>query len=66
MADRLQGKGGEGMQNLEAAFERLRDSPQNSGAAGVQGALAANMSGFLLLSERITGLAVSLAKEIRN
>ena len=66
MADRLQGKGGEGMQNLEAAFELLRDSLQNSGAAGVRGALTANMSSFLLLSERITGLAVSLAKEIRN
>ena len=66
MADRLESKGGEGMQNLEAAFERLKDSLRNSGAAGVRGAHTANLGTLLPLSERITGLAVSLAREIRS
>jgi multidrug resistance protein MdtO len=64
MAGRLEGKAHGGTQNLEAAFARLRDSVRDSGSAEAQGPLAANMEAFLPLSERITGLAVSLSNEI--
>jgi len=64
MADRVQGRAREGTQNLEIALARLRDSVRISGSAEAQGALTANMKTFLPLFERITGLAVSLAKEI--
>ena len=66
MSDRLEGKAYDGTRNLEAAFVRLRDSVGNSGSAEASVALTANLKAFLPLSERITGLAVSLDKEIAN
>ena len=66
MSDRLEGKAYDGTQNLEAAFVRLRDSVGNSVSAEASVALTANLKAFLPLSERITGLAVSLDKEIAN
>src|SRR5258705_5499848 len=66
MSERLEGKAYEGTQNLEAAFVRLRDSVGNSVSAEASVALTANLKAFLPLSERITGLAVSLDKEIAN
>src|SRR3989442_15502709 len=66
MSDRLEGKAHEGTQNLEAAFVRLRDSVRNSVSAEAGVALSANLKAFLPLSERITGLAVSLDKELAN
>jgi len=66
MSDRLEGKAYDGTQHLEAAFVRLRDSVGNSVSAEASVALTANLNAFLPLSERITGLAVSLDKEIAN
>jgi multidrug resistance protein MdtO len=66
IADRLQDQAREGMESLEAAFARLRDSVRYSGPAEPQGTLTANMNAALALSERIKGLAVSLGKEISN
>ena len=66
MSDRLEGKAYDGTQNLEAAFVRLRDSVGNSVSAEASVALTANLKAFLPLSERITGLAVSLDKELAN
>src|SRR5258708_38025675 len=64
MSDRLEGKAYDGTQNLEAAFVRLRDSVGNSVSAEASVALTANLKAFLPLSERVTGLAVSLDKEL--
>jgi len=66
MSDRLEGKAYDGTQNLEAAFVRLRDTVRNSVSAEASVALTANLKAFLPLSERITGLAVSLNKEISS
>ena len=66
MADRLEGKAPQGTQDLEVALTRLRDSVRRSGPAGAPGALTANLEAFLPLSERITGLAVSLGKELSS
>ena len=62
MADRLEGKAREGTQDLEVAFARLKESVLNSDSAPAHE--ADNLKTLLPLSERITGLAVSLAKEI--
>ena len=64
LADRLEGKACEGTHSLEAAFGRLKDSVGNSSSVEAPGVPTANVSSFLPLSERITGLAVSLNKEI--
>jgi multidrug resistance protein MdtO len=64
MADRLQGKTREGTQSLEEAFDRLKESVRIAGSVETQGAPGADLKTFLSLSERITGLAGSLAKEI--
>jgi len=66
MADRLEGKAPPEPQDLEVAFTRLKDCVRNSGAAEARGALTANLEAFLPLSERITGLAVSLEKELSS
>jgi len=66
MADHLEGRAQEGTENLEAAFARLKESVRNFGSAEVQGALAAHVNTFLALAEKITGLTVSLDKEIRT
>ena len=64
MADHLEGKAREGTQDLEVAFARLKESVLNSVSAPGQEALSANLKAFLPLSERITGLVVSLGKEL--
>lgn len=66
MAERLEGKACEGTQDLEFVLERLKNSVRNSSSAEAQEMLAANMKAFLPLTERITGLAVSLGKEISS
>ena len=66
MADRLEDNAFQGTHNLEAAFARLKGSVRNSGSAETQEALSGNMKTFLPLCERITGLAVSLDKEISS
>ena len=64
MAGRLEGRAYDGTQNLEAAFVRLKESVRNSVSAEASVALTANVKTFLPLSERITGLMVSLNKDI--
>ncbi|HUA39113.1 MAG TPA: FUSC family protein [Candidatus Sulfopaludibacter sp.] len=64
MADHLEGKACEGTESLEAAFAQLKTSVQISDSIEAQQVPTANMTTFLSLSERITGLAVSLRKEI--
>ena len=66
IADRLEGKLGPGTLDLEVAFARLKDSVRSFDSAPAQEALSANLEALLPLSERITGLAVSLSKEIRS
>ena len=66
LADRLEGRACEGTQSLEAAYVRLQDSVRNSSSAEAHGALAAHVNTLLPLSERITGLAVSLGKEVSS
>jgi multidrug resistance protein MdtO len=64
MADRLQGKTRGGTQSLEDAFGRLKESVRIASSVEAQGVLTADLKTFLSLSERITGLAGSLAREI--
>jgi multidrug resistance protein MdtO len=64
MADRLQGNTHAGPQSLEDAFARLKESVRIAGSAEAQGVLTTNLKTFLSLSERITGLVGSLAREI--
>ena len=64
MADHLEGKAREGTDSLEAAFARLKESVQISDSIEAQEVPPANLKTFLSLSERITGLAVSLRNEI--
>jgi hypothetical protein len=64
LADRVEGKAHEGTQSLEAAFARLKESILASDSGEAQATLTAREQAFLSLSERITGLAVSLGKEI--
>jgi len=66
MADRLEGKAREEAESLEAAFARLKDSARNFGPAEVQGVLTAHANTFLTLAEKITGLTVSLKREIQS
>lgn len=66
LADRLQGKACEATQSLEAAYVRLRESVRSSSSAEAHVALAAHVNTLLSLSERITGLAVSLGKEVSS
>ena len=64
MADQLEGKEHKGTEALEAALARLKNSVPHAASTEGQGARSANIKSFLPLSERIMGLAVSLAKEI--
>jgi multidrug resistance protein MdtO len=64
MADRLQGGTRERTQSLELAFAQLKESVRIAGSVETHEVLNANLKTFLLLSERITGLADSLAKDI--
>jgi len=66
MADHLEGKEDEGAERLEAVFAKLKGSVRNFGSAEVQGSFTSHVSTFLTLAERITGLTVSLDKEIRS
>ena len=64
MAEQMEGKARQGMENLEASFARLEESANAGGSADAQGVLASNVQTFLTLSRRIASLAVSLDKEI--
>jgi len=64
MADGLEGKAREGAQNLEVALAQLKDSVRTSGSAESRETLSTNLKALLPLCERITGLAVSLGKEL--
>ena len=63
MADSLEGQPREGAQNLEVALARLKDSVRKLDSAESQ---VASMKTFLLLSERITSMTVSLRDGISN
>ncbi len=64
MADRLQGNARDGTETLETAFARLKDSVRISDSIESQEVLTANTRTFLSLSEKITGLVVSLRQEV--
>jgi multidrug resistance protein MdtO len=64
MADRLEGKADEDTQSLQAGLARLKESVLISDAGKAQANETARVQTFLALSERITGLAVSLGKAI--
>jgi multidrug resistance protein MdtO len=64
MAARLLGEVSERAQSLDAALARLRDSVQILASNEAQGALTAHATTLLSLSERITKLALSVAKDV--
>jgi len=64
MADQLEGKVRQVVEDLEASLARLVVTVNTCGSAEQQGDLAAHLQTFLPLSRRIGGLALSLDKEI--
>jgi multidrug resistance protein MdtO len=64
MADQLEGKVRQVVEDLEASLARLVETVNTCGSAELQGDLGAHLQTFLPLSRRISGLAVSLDKEI--
>ncbi len=64
MADRMEDKAHEGLENVESALARLEETVRNFRSPEAQEILAARLQTFLLLSRRIEGLAVSLDKEM--
>jgi multidrug resistance protein MdtO len=66
IADPLEHKPNDLPQELETAFMRLTETVRTSSPAVQQGMLAQEVKTFAVLSERITGLALSLAGSIQN
>jgi multidrug resistance protein MdtO len=62
IADRLKGEARARTDRLKDSFARLEQTIQTS--AESQGVLSSHLQTFLQLSRRITGLAVSLDREI--
>src|SRR6185503_11173244 len=66
MAEELESKPNDWPDELEAACARLTETVRTSSPAVQEGMLAQQLKTFAVLSERITNLALSLAKSIQN